>query len=77
VVVSPTLGAVAWPTPGRNPDGRSGNHRAEGFLIAAGPGLPEGGALPVASILDLAPSIRALLGLGADSGMQGCSLIAG
>jgi predicted AlkP superfamily phosphohydrolase/phosphomutase len=77
LVTSPTLGAVAWPTPGRNPDGRSGNHRPEGFLIAAGSGLPEGTELPAASILDLAPSIRTLLGLAADPSMQGRSLIAG
>ncbi len=41
-VRSAALGAVAWPTPGRNPEGRSGNHRPEGFLIAAGPGVARG-----------------------------------
>jgi predicted AlkP superfamily phosphohydrolase/phosphomutase len=74
-VRSPTLGSVAWPTPGRHPDGRSGNHRAEGFLIAAGPAQPQGIELPPAHIVDLAPSIRALLGLPAHPAMTGRSLI--
>jgi predicted AlkP superfamily phosphohydrolase/phosphomutase len=74
-VRSPTLGAVAWPTPGRHPDGRSGNHRPEGFLIAAGPQLPRGPALPQAHIVDLAPSIRALLGLPPHPAMVGSSLL--
>jgi predicted AlkP superfamily phosphohydrolase/phosphomutase len=74
-VRSPTLGAVAWPTPGRHPDGRSGNHRPEGFLIATGPALPHGIELPPAHIVDLAPSIRALLGLPAHPAMTGRSLI--
>ena len=42
-VVSERFGRIAWPTPGRNPDGRAGNHRGTGFLIAAGGGLPAAG----------------------------------
>jgi predicted AlkP superfamily phosphohydrolase/phosphomutase len=38
LLTSPRSGGVAWPDPGRNPDGRSGNHRPEGFLIVAGAG---------------------------------------
>ena len=74
-VRSPTLGPVAWPTPGRHPGGRSGNHRPEGFLIAAGPALPQAIELPPAHIVDLAPSVRALLGLPAHPAMTGRSLI--
>ncbi|MGD9812774.1 MAG: alkaline phosphatase family protein [Sphingobium sp.] len=61
-LVSPQFGRVAWPTPGTHPQGRSGNHRGEGFLIAAGPDI---GSEPpeAAHILDLAPTAYALLGL--------------
>jgi hypothetical protein len=63
---SPSLGSVRWPTPGRHPDGRSGNHRFEGILLGAGPGLRGALDLPEADISDLAPTIRALLGLAPD-----------
>jgi len=33
-IASPRHGSIAWPDPGSNPDGRSGNHRPEGFLLA-------------------------------------------
>jgi predicted AlkP superfamily phosphohydrolase/phosphomutase len=36
VLHSPKLGSVPWPVPGRHPDGRSGNHRGQGFLLGAG-----------------------------------------
>ena len=74
-VRSPALGSVAWPTPGRHPDGRSGNHRPDGFLIAAGSELPRGLELPRAHIVDLAPSIRTLLGLPAHPAMAGRNLV--
>ena len=41
-VSSPRYGVIPWPTPGRNPEGRSGNHRAQGMLIAAGPDVKPG-----------------------------------
>lgn len=72
---SPSLGSVRWPTPGRHPDGRSGNHRFEGFLLGAGPGLRGALDLPEADISDLAPTIRALLGLAPDPTMVGRSLL--
>jgi predicted AlkP superfamily phosphohydrolase/phosphomutase len=63
---SPRFGTIDWPTPGRNPDGRSGNHRFQGFFLARGPGFPEGALLPEGDIVDLAPTILALLGLPPD-----------
>lgn len=68
---SPRFGTVPWPTPGRNPDGRSGNHRFQGFLLAAGPAFGEGAELPEADIVDLAPTIVTLLGLQPEKGWAG------
>jgi predicted AlkP superfamily phosphohydrolase/phosphomutase len=74
-VVSPRHGRIAWPTPGKNPNGRSGNHTAEGFLIAAGAGIHPGSSLdPRSHILDLAPTVYALLGREAPSFMTGSPL---
>jgi predicted AlkP superfamily phosphohydrolase/phosphomutase len=60
-IESSQFGSFGWPTPGRNPSGRSGNHRGEGFLIAKGPSIANR-PIKNADILDLAPSISRLLG---------------
>jgi predicted AlkP superfamily phosphohydrolase/phosphomutase len=60
-LVSSRYGSVLWPTPGRNPDGRSGNHRPEGFLLAVGECIQPYSKIEKASILDLAPTVLALL----------------
>lgn len=60
---SARFGTVPWPTPGRHPKVRSGNHRFQGFLLARGPGFPQGATLPEADIVDLAPTILARLDL--------------
>ena len=70
-VVSDRFGAVAWPTPGRNPDGRAGNHRGMGFLIASGAGLPAAAGRGDADIRDLAPTVCALLGVAPPWPMEG------
>jgi predicted AlkP superfamily phosphohydrolase/phosphomutase len=54
---------------GVNSFGRSGEHRPEGFLIAAGEGIAPGRLAAPVSILDLAPTFTGLFGLdlpGAD-----------
>jgi predicted AlkP superfamily phosphohydrolase/phosphomutase len=62
-VTSPRFGTIPWPTPGKNPNGRSGNHTPEGFVIAAGDGIGEGSTLSGHEhILDLPPTILSLLG---------------
>jgi predicted AlkP superfamily phosphohydrolase/phosphomutase len=67
-VTSPLLGRIERATPGRIPNGRSGNHAPYGFLIARGPGIGAGERLaPGANILDLAPTV--LRRLGAESGL--------
>jgi predicted AlkP superfamily phosphohydrolase/phosphomutase len=57
-LTSPAFGRVERSTPGRIPNGRSGNHAPYGFLLARGPGIPAGARLePGADILDLAPTV--------------------
>lgn len=64
-ISSPTLGTIPRATPGRIPNGRSGNHAPTGFLIARGEGIAPGGQLePGADILDLAPTALRRLGVG-------------
>jgi predicted AlkP superfamily phosphohydrolase/phosphomutase len=61
---SPHYGRIERTTPGRVPNGRSGNHRSIGFLIARGPGIAAGGELPAgADILDIAPTVARRLGV--------------
>jgi predicted AlkP superfamily phosphohydrolase/phosphomutase len=60
-IVSDRYGIIPWVTPGRNPSGRSGNHRSTGFLIANGHYIKPGVKIVGAHILDLAPTICALL----------------
>jgi predicted AlkP superfamily phosphohydrolase/phosphomutase len=71
-VSSPTLGRIARTTPGRIPNGRSGNHAPEGFLLAHGPGIAAGARLePGADILDLAPTALSRLGVRAAGPLAG------
>ena len=61
-IEAPALGRIARATPGRIPNGRSGNHRCIGWLVARGPGIAAGARLPDgADILDLAPTALARL----------------
>ena len=60
-----------WPTPGKTPDGRSGNHSDRGFLIACGQGIVAGSEVSGAHILDLPPTVFAALGEQPPSRMTG------
>jgi len=60
-VESPGFGRIARSTPGRIPNGRSGNHRGQGFVIAAGAGITAGPLHPGADILDLPPTVIRML----------------
>jgi predicted AlkP superfamily phosphohydrolase/phosphomutase len=72
---SDRYGSIPWPTPGRHPQGRSGNHRRGGFLITAGPGFAGGGPQEPIRIVDLAPTALQLLGLPQPSSFQGHSIL--
>jgi predicted AlkP superfamily phosphohydrolase/phosphomutase len=66
-VKSPIYGEIEWPLPGKNPDGRSGNHRPEGFLLTSGETnsfrIKSGVHLNDRHIIDLAPTILHILGV--------------
>lgn len=70
-IVSASYGSIGWPTPGRNPDGRSGNHRPEGFLVAAADGIRPNSQIENAHIRDLAPTVLALLNVNKPAEMSG------
>jgi predicted AlkP superfamily phosphohydrolase/phosphomutase len=72
--VSDRFGRVERATPGRIPNGRSGNHRAEGFLLACGPTVPPGAALEAADILGLAPTALCLLGADGRDALSGAPI---
>ena len=71
-IESPRFGRIPWPTPGKNPNARSGNHTAEAFVVAVGDGIEPGSSVNAeAHILDLPPTILALLGEEAPPYMTG------
>jgi hypothetical protein len=57
VVESPELGRI-----GPVPYFRPGGHSPRGFLAAAGGGIPPGSTFPAARAVDIAPTVRSLLG---------------
>lgn len=56
VVESPEYGRI-----GPLPPYRAGSHRSEGFVLAAGPDIPESATLTGGHVLDLAPTILSLV----------------
>ncbi len=59
---SEIYGEIEWPTPGGNPDGRSGNHRKQGFFIGVGEGFLPNSIINPVEIIDFAPTILNLMG---------------
>ena len=60
-IVSDEYGEIAWPTPGHNPDGRSGNHRNQGFFIGVGEGFNANSRINNVQLIDFAPTIMSLM----------------
>ena len=75
-IVSEPYGSIRWVTPWRNPDGRSGNHRPEGLLLAIGDHIQKGSQIEDAHIVDLAPTVCALLNIRKPAEMCGNVLLA-
>jgi predicted AlkP superfamily phosphohydrolase/phosphomutase len=74
-IISDLYGTIEWPSPGKNPNGHSGNHRGQGFLIASGRGFKPGSNITGGNILDLAPTVLDLFGMEKYPGMEGGSLV--
>jgi predicted AlkP superfamily phosphohydrolase/phosphomutase len=71
-IVSAEYGRLKWPIPGKNPDGRSGNHRPDGFLLALGEPFKINAAFDRQyHIIDLAPTILNLLKIEKPWEMEG------
>lgn len=71
---SPLYGEIAWPTPGRHPLARSGNHHRVGFVFGAGPQLGHGALPSQGDVMDLAPTALDLLGTTQPPDFHGRSL---
>lgn len=65
-VASKEIGNIA----GRLPDRRSGNHRAEGFALLYGPGMPTGQE-SAGHLLDIAPTILSFFGVDVPRSLDG------
>ena len=71
-IISSEYGEVRWPVPGKNPDGRSGNHRFEGFFLAVGKDFKENSTFEKKyHIVDLVPTILNLLNIEKPKEMEG------
>jgi predicted AlkP superfamily phosphohydrolase/phosphomutase len=56
---------------GPAPFWKSGSHRPTGFVVGLGPGIPRQGPVGTAHVVDLAPSVLDLLGIGVSGHMDG------
>ncbi len=71
-IISSEYGELKWPQPGKNPDGRSGNHRFEGFFLAVGNDFKANSTFEKEyRIIDLAPTILNLLNIEKPTEMEG------
>lgn len=73
-LASSLLPGFIFDVPPRLPSGRSGNHRAHGWFIAAGPGIVPGVAAGAHHVVDLLPTLQRCLGLEVDSSRPGCAI---
>lgn len=69
--VSPQYGRIKWPTPGRVPDGRSGHHLPDGWLVAVAEGAAPGSVWEGLHSYDLVPTLHRLVGAEVPQGMVG------
>jgi predicted AlkP superfamily phosphohydrolase/phosphomutase len=57
---------------GRAPQDRTGNHRPNGWFVATGPGIAPSVLEQPVSVLDLAPTVAALLGVSLPGAEGSC-----
>lgn len=71
-IISEEFGEIVCPLPGKNPDGRSGNHRQYGFLIAVGDKFKTNSYFEKKyHIIDIAPTILNILDIKKPIEMDG------
>jgi predicted AlkP superfamily phosphohydrolase/phosphomutase len=71
-IVSDEYGELKWPLPKKNPDGRSGNHCSDGFLLAVGEHFKMNSTFEKKyHIIDLAPTILNLFNIQKLKEMKG------
>ena len=58
-MISPQYGRITSPFGDRAPDGRSGHHDFDGWLIARGPDIEAASSIEGMHELDLAPTVHA------------------
>lgn len=61
-VTSDSLGEIRWPAGQKLSSGRSGNHTANGWFVAAGPNVESGNAPHVYRSVDVVPTVLHWLG---------------
>lgn len=75
-IVSTLLPGFRHALPTRLPSGRSGNHRAQGWFVAAGPDIESGRESTGHHIVDLLPTIEKRLGLPSNPRLLGQAITA-
>lgn len=70
-MTSPRYGRIPSPLDGKAPDGRSGHHDYDGWLLAAGPDIDAGSAFEHVHELDLAPTLHAMFDVPAPPHFRG------
>lgn len=70
-IISSSFGAIDWPTPGKNPNGRSGNHDDGSFLLIADDQAAPGATIDDADIVDLSATVYALFNQTPPAHVQG------
>ena len=76
-ITSPQYGRIPWPTPGRMPDGRSGNHQPHGFWLTNNPADASSITSQAESTADIAPTVYTLLDMPVPDQLQGQSFVDG
>jgi predicted AlkP superfamily phosphohydrolase/phosphomutase len=68
---SDKYGEIRWPTAGKLPSGRAGNHRGQGWFVAAGDGIQAATHAPGFQTVDLVPTVFRWLGIEPREDFQG------
>ena len=70
-ITSAEYGTLQWPTPGKVPDGQSGHHVSDGWIMASGTHIEPGSTIDTAHLIDVAPTIYKLMHESIPAHLQG------